>query len=167
MKLYEIADMYQQMLTEMEENELPEDVITNTLECVQDEADQKIDNIVSLIKNLTGDVTALKSEAAALTARAKAKQNNIDRLKKYLTSYLPLVGYEHKAFENNHHRVSFRKSEQLEIEPGFIEWAEQNASDFLRYSMPEPDKTAIKDAIKHGMDCEFARIVEKQNMQIK
>ena len=42
MKLYEIADEYQRMLAVMEEYEMPEDVIQNTLECIQDDADQKM-----------------------------------------------------------------------------------------------------------------------------
>lgn len=167
MTLYEIADQYQQMLTEMEEYDLPEDVILNTMECIQDTADEKIDAIASIIKNLTGDIKALKEEAAALTARAKTKQNNVDRLKSYLTAYLPKVGYAGKAFENQRHRVSWRKSSQVEILDGFVEWAEQNAEDLLRYTVPEPNKTAIKDAIADGEEIPFAQIVEKQNLQIK
>lgn len=167
MKLYEIAEEYQKMLTFMEAYEMDEETIQNTLATIQDDADQKIDNIVSLIKDLTGDVKALKDEAAALTDRAKAKQNNIDRLKQYLTSYLPQVGYEHKAFENNHHKVSWRKSNQVEIMDGFLDWAQKNDSDLLRYKDPEPDKTAIKDALTAGKVIPFAQIVEKNNMQIK
>lgn len=167
MKLYEIADQYQQMLMEMEEYELPEEVILNTMECIQDTADEKIDTIASIIKNLTGDIKALKEESAALAARAKTKQNNVDRLEKYLSSYLPLVGYDTKPFENNHHKVSFRKSAQVEVLPEFIQWASQNAEDLLRYKDPEPDKTKIKEAIKAGEDLPFAQIVERRNLQIK
>lgn len=167
MKLYEIADEYQRMLSVMEEYEMPEDVILNTLETVQDEADQKIDNIVSMIKNLTGDIEALKKESAALMARAKTKQNNVDRLQQYLTNYLPMIGYADKPFENNHHKVSFRKSKQVEVLPEFIKWAEQNAEDLLRYKEPEPDKTKIKEAINAGEELPFAQIVERKNLQIK
>lgn len=167
MTLYEIADQYQQMLTEMEEYDLPEEVILNTMECIQDTADDKIDAIASIIKNLTGDIRALKEEAAALTARAKTKQNNVDRLQQYLTNYLPMIGYADKPFENNHHKVSFRKSKQVEVLPEFIKWAEQNAEDLLRYKEPEPDKTKIKEAINAGEELPFAQIVERKNLQIK
>lgn len=168
MKLYEIADQYQQMMWEMEENDLPEDVIINTLECVQDAADAKIDAIASITKNLTGDVEAIKNEIATLNARLKTKQNNINRLCDYLNTYLPLVGYAEKPFENGRHRIGYRKSAQVEVDPGFVEWAkENNADDLLRYKEPEPDKTAIKEAIKSGEVFAFARIVEKKNLQIK
>ncbi|MBQ6233572.1 MAG: siphovirus Gp157 family protein [Clostridia bacterium] len=169
MKLYEIADEYQRMLAVMEEYEMPEDVIQNTLECIQDDADQKIDNIVSMIKDLTGDIEALKKESAALAERAKSKQNNINWLKGYLANYLPKVGYEKKAFENEHHKLSFRMSKATQItDPAaFLKWAQENAPDLLKYKDPEPDKTAIKTAINDGREIAFAEIVENRNLQIK
>jgi hypothetical protein len=168
MTLYEIADQYQQMLAEMEANDLPEDVIQNTLECVQDSADEKVNAIACIIKNLTGDIKAIKEEVNNLNARMRYKQNNIDRLERYLTNYLPLVGYAEKPFENGKHRISFRKSTQVDVLPGFIEWAETNhADELLRYTAPEPNKKAIKDAISAGKDVDFVRIVENRNLQIK
>ena len=167
MKLYEIADAFQQIMIEMEENELPEEDLKRALEDIQETADEKIDAISAVIKNLTGDIEGLKKEAAALTARAKTKQNNVDRLKQYLSAYLPRVGYEFKPFENERHRISFRKSVQVEVLPGFVEWAEKNAEDLLRFKDPEPDKTAIKEAINAGEVFDFARLVENKNIQIK
>ena len=108
MKLYEIAQKYEDMMDQleaiMEENpdipdEEAQEIITNTMVTVQDEADEKIENLASMITNLTSDVGALKMEAAKLTARAKAKQRKIDWLRSYLAVYMPRVGYEKKVFE--------------------------------------------------------------------
>ena len=45
---------------------------------------EKLDNIGAYIKNLIAEKDALETEAKNLTARAKVKENEIERLKNYV-----------------------------------------------------------------------------------
>lgn len=169
MKLYEIAEQYQFLQAALEEQEFSEQVIQDTMEDIQDTADGKIDNIANLIKDMQGDIDGIEKEIGNLNERLKQKKRSVEWLKGYLTNNLPLLGYADRPFENERHKLYFRKSRETRItdEQAFIGWAELNAPDLLKYKMPEPNKTAIKEWIKDGNVCEYAEIVDKKNIQVK
>lgn len=119
--------------------------------------EQKIENICLWIKNLNAEAEALKIEKNNLAERQKAKENKAESLKKYITGYLDGATYESAKV-----RVSFRKSESLEIEEGTI-----IPDEFLRFKEPEVNKTDLKKAIKGGLNIPGVQLVENQNIQIK
>lgn len=121
------------------------------------ERDAKIENICLWIKNLKAEVEALKAEKDAFDKRKKAAENKLESLKKYITGYL-----EGTAFESTKVKVSFRKSESLEVTD-----ISKIPEEYLKYKEPDVDKTAIKNAIKQGKSFEGVLIVENQNIQIK
>lgn len=121
------------------------------------EREVKIENICLWIKNLTAEAEAIKAEKLNLEARQKAKNNKIDSLKKYISTYL-----EGSKFETARVKVSFRKSESLEYEDIY-----KIPEEYLKYKEPEVNKTELKNALKKGLKVEGVSIVEKQNIQIK
>lgn len=124
--------------------------------------ESKIENLALLIKNSIAEADAIKAERDNLYEREKAARNKADRLKKYLAEIL--CG---EKFTSPRVAVTFRKSEAVEIDEDFIEWAREKAGYLLKYKDPEVNKTAIKEAIKNGTAIEFARIVQNNNIQIK
>ena len=67
---------------------------------------------------------------------------------------------EGEKFETSRVRISYRKSERVEVSDGF------NDERFMRYE-PKVNKTAIKEALKSGETIEGAVLVESKNIQIK
>lgn len=132
----------------------------------------KIENIACYIKNLCSEVFALENEIKTFSQRKKVKENQLKRVKEYLANFLKLKGI--KKIETPKAVVSFRKSEVLEItdEEELLEYGKYRG-DFLKYREPEIDKAELKKYIKLCIDIEEdempkgARIVEKQNLQIK
>lgn len=119
--------------------------------------DAKIENICLWIKNLKAEVEALKAEKMAFANRQKVAENKMESLKRYITDYL-----EGASFESTKVKVSFRKSESLEVlDFNLI------PDEFLKYNEPDVDKQAIKQAMKQGRAFDGIAIVEKQNIQIK
>lgn len=114
------------------------------------------------VKNSLAEADALKKEKDAFAQREKVASNRAKNLKNYL-AYL-LHG---EKFKTDKVAISWRKSEQVQVdEENFLPWAkEQNA--FLRWKEPEVDKTALKEAIKQGMEVPYAELVENQSIQIK
>lgn len=117
----------------------------------------KIENICLWIKNLKAEAEALKAEKEAFAARQKSAENKMESLKRYISGYL-----EGTAFESSKVKVSFRKSETVEIMEGATIPAE-----FLRFKEPEVNKTDLKKALKAGRKIAGVYIAENQNIQIK
>lgn len=167
MKLYEIANEYLAFLQAVEEGEIPEEAIADTLESITAEIEVKADNIACILKTLTAEVNALKEEEDRLAERRKVKENYHNRLKTYLSEILLKAGLE--KVETTRNLISFRKSESvvIEDEAEFIAWAQVNRGDLLKYTAPSANKTKIKNALKGGATIIGAELRVNKNMQIK
>ena len=119
--------------------------------------DAKIENICLWIKNLKAQAEALKVEKDSFAQRQKAVETKMESLKRYITGYL-----EGAKFESAKVKVSFRKSEAVEIMEGAV-----IPDEYLRFKEPEVNKTELKNALKKGVHIAGVSIVESQNIQIK
>ena len=73
MKLYELDNEYLDFIAAVEDGTIPEDAIEDTLEMLNGDYKDKLDNTVCAIKNLTAEAKMIDEEIKALTARKKAK----------------------------------------------------------------------------------------------
>ena len=119
-------------------------------------ADQKIENIGCWIKNLNADIAALKKEEDNLAKRRTTAKNRVKFLKRYLEGYL-----NGQKFETAKLKVSFRKSESLEI----LDTA-KIPDEYLKFDV-KVDKQELKKAVKEGLELDGVRLMENQNIQIK
>lgn len=158
MKLYEINKAIESLVDEETGEILDFDKFSE----LQIARDEKIENMALWVKNLEAEAAAIKAEKDNLSEREKACKNKAESLKNYLSS---LLGGE--IFKTPKVACSFRKSVSTEIDDGFVEWAKANDASLLKYKEPDVDKTAVKKAIQDGAEFELARLVEKQNLQIK
>ena len=166
MKLYEIANDYLALMLAIENDEIPEECIADTLEAVKGEIEIKADNIACMLKNLDADIVAIKAEETRLAERRKAKERTYERIKKYLSDTLESLNID--KVETARNNISFRRSEAVEIdEETFIAWAKVNRDDLLSYTAPKANKTEIKRALKGGAEIVGAELVSKKNIQIK
>ena len=167
MTLYEIATEYQSFIEAVENGEIPEEAIDDTLESIQALLEDKADNVACVIKNLNAEAEAIKAEETRLAERRKQKEATVDRLKTYLADMLTKSGYT--KLETARNKMSFRKSEvvTIENEAEFIEWAMNENRDFLTFKAPTISKTALKKALSEGQAIEGVCIETKANLQIK
>ena len=167
MRLYEIANEYLEFMEAVENGDIPEDCIEDTLEGIAYEIEAKVDNIACLLKNLDAEMVAIRTEEKRLAERRKAKERAYDRLKDYLSN--TLLKLDMKKVETARNKVSFRKSESVEIadEDAFIGWASTHRDDLLKYGTPTIDKTLVKQALKADEDIIGATLVSNMHMQIK
>ncbi len=167
MKLYEIAEEYEDLVAAIENGEIPEEAVADTLESIHALMEDKADNIACLVKSLSAEASAIKAEEDALTKRRRQKERIAQRLKDYLSITLLRSGCT--KLETARSKITFRKSEGVVIdnEDAFIVWAEKHNKGLLTYPSPTVSKTAIKEAIDGGAEIAGARIETKQNIQIK
>jgi hypothetical protein len=118
----------------------------------------KIDGITSWHKQLIAEAEAIKTERASLYERQKQKENQAERLKGFLSETL-----HGEKFESARNKISWRKSEPVIIMDDSL-----IPREYMREKIThEPDKIAIKDAIKSGGEVPGAEIKERLNIQIK
>jgi phage host-nuclease inhibitor protein Gam len=169
MHLYEIAKVLEDLKEEIENGNIPEEAIADTLECVEMAFEEKADNIACIIKNWKAEVAAIKAEEDALAQRRKVKEREMERLTNYLADILHSSGFE--KVETARNKISFRKNPPKVVvadEAAFIEWAMKNEKDyFLSYGKPTLNKTNIKDAIVCGEVVPGAQILNSWNIQIR
>lgn len=137
--------------------EIPDDAM-QALTDLQMARDEKLENIGCVIKNKKAEAKAIKEEADALTKRKKALDREIEGLENYVS--LMLNG---KPFESPKVKFSFRESEQVIIDDD----KKLARSWFRKIIKFEPNKEAIKEAIKAGKKVRFAHIEKKNNLQTK
>lgn len=165
MKLYEIENDYLSLLEAIENGEVPEEGIADTLEAVKGEIEAKADNIACLLKTLNAEIVAINAEELKLRERRRVKEAAHDRLKAYLSDSLQRLGID--KIETARNAISFRKSEAVEIPDGFVDWAVKNRDDLVTYGKPKANLTEIKKILKDGGVIEGAQLVVRQNIQIK
>ena len=128
------------------------------LDNLQMAREQKIENIGLYFKNISAEAEMVKAEAKNLTERYKRLENKAESLKKYLAYAL-----QGEKFSTPRLAVSYRKSESVEIGQDFVydkKWCEVSTT-------YKPDKKKIKDAIKSGKEVAGAKLIEKQNINVK
>lgn len=160
MTLYEINKLIEDALDgaiDPETGEVVDEELMAAYEQLQMDRADKIENVACYIKNLEADAKAIREEEKALAARRKAAENKAEHLKDYLQ--FCLAG---EKFSSPRAAVSFRKSTQVQVDDIW-----QLPDDLLRYKDPEPDKTAIKEALKEGRVVPGAVLVENVSMIIK
>lgn len=166
MKLYELTNDYLALLEAIDNGEIPEEAIADTLESITTCIEEKADSIACALKNLDAECSAIKAEETRLAERRKAKERAYERIKQYLSETLQRAGLD--KIETARNKITFRKSESVELdEEAFIKWAEVNRDDLLTYSAPKINKTEVKRALKDGIEIVGAELRINQNIQIK
>lgn len=159
MKLYEIDNA----ILECIDFETGEIIDIDKLNALQIERDAKIENVACWIKDLKAEAEAIKAEKLALAERQKVAENKAESLKKWLAYAL-----QGKKFKTAKCSVSFRNTENVEVTPEGLENLMRGGKDeLLTYKDPEPNKTAIKAAIKDGLNVQGVQLVQNVSAIIK
>jgi hypothetical protein len=162
MNLYELTQEFDELLKRVEaesinadadENEVLQDMLSDAGMALDD----KVDNIIGYIKNLTADAEAIKKEELALASRRKAKENKVKSLKNYLL-YAGIEKYESSRGVIKCTPSKAVEIDDLDIVP--IEWC--NIKETVT-----PDKAKIKKALIAGEEIKGATLVERKNIGVK
>ena len=158
MTIYEID----QAIMECVDLETGEIIDTEQLDKLQMERDAKLENVACWIKDLKAEAEALKNEKQALAERQRVAENKAESLKKWLAYAL-----QGEKFKTTKCAISFRKSEAVEVTDEGLNNLMKEHDELLTYKAPEPNKTAIKQALKDGLNVEGVQLVQNVSTIIK
>lgn len=161
--IYEITGDYMRLMDMMDDPELDQQTLNDTLEGIEGEFEVKAEAYAKVMKNLEADAEGLKNEIDRLTQRKRAIDNNIKRLKETLQSAMTFTGKT--KFKTDLFSFGIQKNapsvvletEDLEIVP----------EEFIRTKY-EIDKAAIKDALKAGAELPgVAHLEQGESLRIR
>lgn len=146
--IFELTADYMQMLELMDDPELDEIALADTMEGIEGALEDKFDNYVYVAKQEQGAIDVLEKTIKELTARKKAKENNLAKLKRVMTDVMQATGK--LKFKTAAHSYWVQQNPESVV----IDTKDVRAipEDYLTFKEPEPNKTAIKAAIKDGVD---------------
>lgn len=166
--LYEINQVRKEFLDKIASGDIPEEAISDTLEALDGEFDEKADDTACYVKQLLSDAQAIKEEAANLNERAAAKVHKADRLMDYL--YQQFLARGKDKLETTRNVLKIRKNPpavKIDDEAAFIGWAQFHKSDLLAFHDPTVNKTAVKNALKAGEEIPHAQLVSGEKLTLK
>ena len=158
MTIYEINEQILNCI----DSETGEIIDIDKLNELELERDAKIENVACWIKELKAEAEAIKAEKLALAERQKVAENKAESLKKWLAYAL-----QGEKFKTAKCSVSFRKTESVEVTDEGLSNLMKEHDELLTYKAPEPNKKAIKDAIKDGLSVEGVQLVQNTSTIIK
>lgn len=120
------------------------------------ERENKLESVALWIKNLEANAKAIKAERDSLKVREEQAERKALALREWLSGAL-----NGQKMDTPKVKVSYRKSTAVEVDDRLPKkWCSKK----IVYT---PDKVAIRTAIQNGKKITGAKIVERQNIQIK
>lgn len=150
MQLFELAPAYSQAMEifeQMTADGCSQDELDEAMQIIEKiggDLNEKALNIASWVKNLEAEAKAIKEAEQSMAKRRQSATNRAERLKAFLLSGMKVAGVQKMQFPQ--FCVAIRQNpESVKIADGAA-----IPESLLRFVEPEPDKAAIKAALKSG-----------------
>lgn len=164
LSLYVIAAEYRNMVSALMDTQDDAQAIADTIEAEVYPLEVKAQNVAYAIRNLESSAVAIKEAEAQMAERRKRIEKRAEQIKEYLKTCMEVAGVS--KIECPHFALSIAKNPASVdiLEPSLI------PAEFMRQPEPpppSPDKTAIKAAIKEGIEVPGAMLVYGTRLSIK
>ena len=161
--LYEID----QDILDCVDMETGEIVDIEKLNALQMERKAKMEGVALFVKDLSAEASAVKEEADKLMARKRALDNKITALKSWLL--FALGGEKLKTPRCNVYQTHNTKVNVID-EQSAVNWIQTHCKEpeeFLRFTLPEIRKDAVKAELKAGKEIPGVTLEETESVVIK
>ena len=161
MNLYELNHEWETVFNMLEDGEIDDKTIFDTIESIEADIDSKADGYGKIIRMLQGNILVMEEEIKRLQARKSTLDNRIKALKSNLQSVMENIGKP--RIQTDIFTFSITKNPpSVKIEDG-AEIPEE-------YQIPQPfkvDKAKIKEDLKNGKKLDWAKIEQGTSLRIK
>ena len=158
MNLYNIKSEYINIAAQLADGELTPELEEALLINEQNFTEKAI-NYGYVIKTFESETDILENEIKRLNALKIARSKAIDKLKVTISNAMQLYGINEVKAPT--FKMNFRKSESVEVSDLL------DQTYIVQKVSYQPDKIAIKNAIKEGKTVNGAAIIINYNLQIK
>lgn len=149
------------------DDETGEILDTTKLDALRMEREAKLEGVALWVKDLRAEADAVKAEADKLTARKKALDKKIDAIKGWLLD--ALGGEKLKTPRCNVYQTHSQRLNVID-EQSVVNWIQTHYKEpeqFLRFTLPEIRRDAVKAEINAGTEIPGAGLEETTSLVIK
>lgn len=161
--LYQLVTQFRS-LQELDTEEIPEDVLRDTLEGLEGEIEVKATNVAMFCRNLDTFAANVDDAAKRMKERAAKIQRKADQVRHYLQSMMEAA--QITKIEAPEFTLAIRKNP-----PALVIVPDAVIPDEFMVQPPTPpkhaDKAAIKLALKAGKTVDGCRLEQGQRLEIK
>lgn len=163
-KLYEINEDIERCIQNGIDEDTGEFTAFDELSALQMERDAKLEGVALYIKDARAEATAIKAEMDALKKRMEKLIRKADGAEEWLATNL-----NGQKFSTPRVECTFRKSDGVELDDEFAEWATMHPDlNLIDVQMKVvPKKSEIKKLLKQGIILEHCRLDVRQNIQVR
>lgn len=166
MNLFELTTEYVQLLELAEDPDVDPEVLSDTMEGLTGEIEDKADSYAYVINTIKGDIDVIDAEIKRLQARKKTLSNSVESIKNHL--YASMVAMDMRRIKTAKHSFTIAKNggkipvlfapdidiENIPAEFVKVEW--------------DVDKDAVREYLESGNELDFARLGERgESLRIK
>lgn len=108
MTLYELKDNYRSVLELMEDEDVDQEAVADTLSMITDDIEEKAENYAIIMKELEAEADKLKKEEDRLKKRRQAIEDHREQMKDSLKSAMELIGK--KKISTEHFTIAIQKN---------------------------------------------------------
>ena len=162
--LYIIAGDYAAAAAKLQDSDLPEEVIQDTLDGMAGELEEKCTNIGFVIRNLEAQSEAIKNAEKQMAERRKGIDAKVEHMKRYLLDNMKRT--EKLKIESPYFTLSIAKN------PASVKIDDESAipQEYMRVipaPPPAPDKALISQAIKDGVQVPGVHLEQSERLVIR
>ena len=142
------------------DSEIPPEAIADTLEGIGGEIENKAQSCAIVIKELQGKSMILKAEEERLTARRKAIENKVKRIKENLYNSMKLTGKI--KFKIDLFSFNVQKSPARLV----IDDKSKIPENYYIEQEPKLDEAKLKADLKDGIEIKYAHLEQGEYVRI-
>lgn len=162
--LYELTSDWLQLYAMMDDPDIDEDTVLDTIEGIDGEIEVKADSYAKVIAQLNADAEALKKESERLNKRRTTIENNITRLKSALQMAMQATGKTKFKTELFSFGIQKNPPSVIMDEP----YIENIPEEYLIPQEPKIDRAKIKEDLKAGKNLEgLAHLEQSESLRIR
>ena len=162
MKLYEEVDLIENAINDLlySNEEVDVSALDNLFKAKTETIERGLEALCKIRARKIADIIAIKDESKRLSEKADRETKSLERLEDYIMAMYKRSGQEKVSAGT--FTVSKRISNSVWVSPDF------NVPEYMRTTtITAPDKNAIKEALKNGVNIDGASITTKENIAIK
>ena len=161
MTLYELTSEYLDLLAMLEDPDVDEDLINDTLEGIDGELEAKADGYARVMRQMDADAKAIKAEEERLANRRKSLENRSAALKSRLQQMMELTGKT--KFKTALYSFNIAKNPASVV----IDDESKIPAEYWIAQDPKLNKSALKEMLSTGEICEYAHLEQGQSLRIR
>lgn len=149
--LYELASEYQELLALMDDPDVDPEIITDTMEGLEGELEVKLDNYITVRKELEAEKAKWKAEKDRADKHVTSLDANINRINHAVMDAMRITGRDKLPTE--HYKLSM-------VRNGGMQSIKITGDVPAEYCRLEPDNGKIREALNTGA-LDFAHLEER------